>query len=45
MAEIRKRNYKGAVELLITGLQYDPENSELRNELFLTKDLVRKKAK
>ncbi len=43
MAEIRNRNYKDAINLLIQGLKYDPESYDLQYELKLTKDLLPKK--
>jgi tetratricopeptide (TPR) repeat protein len=41
MAEIRNRNYKEAIKLLNEGLQYDPDNFELKHEIEMTNDLLK----
>ncbi len=43
MAEIRNRKYQKALDMLNEGLTYDPDNWELKHELELTKDLLKKK--
>jgi len=43
MAEIRNRHYKEALDLLNEGLQYDPDNEEIKHEIDLTKELLNKR--
>jgi tetratricopeptide (TPR) repeat protein len=43
MAEIRNHRYEEALDLLYEGLQYDPENEEIKHEIDLTKGLLNKR--
>jgi tetratricopeptide (TPR) repeat protein len=43
MAEIRNHRYEEALDLLNEGLQYDPDNEEIKHEIDLTKGLLNKR--